>query len=105
MGRFYYNPKGYPVWNDSGKLVHRTIAQPKGDQITHHVDGNPKNFRRKMLKGRRKKWLPLICLMEFKTGKIKIENKETVTSYYFSLVFPLRFLKCLQSGKNRKANN
>ena len=49
MGRFHYNPKGYPVWNNSGKLVHRTVAKPKGNQITHHIDGNPKNFRKSNL--------------------------------------------------------
>jgi hypothetical protein len=49
MGRFHYNPKGYPVWNNSGLLVHRTVAKPKGDQITHHKDGNPKNFRKSNL--------------------------------------------------------
>ena len=49
MGKFHYNPSGYPVWNDSGKLVHRTIAKPKGSQVTHHKDGNPKNFRRNNL--------------------------------------------------------
>ena len=49
MGNFHYNKKGYPVWNDSGKLVHRTIAKPKGGQVTHHKDGNPKNFRKSNL--------------------------------------------------------
>ncbi len=49
MGKFHYNPSGYPVWNDSGKLVHRTIAKPKGRQQTHHKDGNPKNFRKSNL--------------------------------------------------------
>ena len=46
MGKFHYNPNGYPVWNNTGKLVHRTVAKPKGNQVTHHIDGNPKNFRR-----------------------------------------------------------
>jgi len=49
MGRFHYNPKGYPVWNDSGKLVHRTVAKPKMGQVTHHIDGNLKNFRKNNL--------------------------------------------------------
>ena len=49
MGKFHYNPSGYPTWNDSGKLVHRTIAKPKGRQQTHHKDGNPKNFRKSNL--------------------------------------------------------
>jgi len=46
MGKFHYNKKGYPVWNDSNKLVHRTVAKPKDGEITHHKDGNPHNFRR-----------------------------------------------------------
>ena len=50
MGNFHYNKKGYPVWNDSGNLVHRTVAKPKGDKVVHHKDGNPKNFRKSNLK-------------------------------------------------------
>jgi hypothetical protein len=50
MGKFYYDEKGYPRWRDSGKLVHRTVAKPKGDEVTHHKDGNPKNFRKSNLK-------------------------------------------------------
>jgi len=42
---FHYNENGYPVWNDSGKLISRTIAKPRGSQVTHHKDGNPHNFR------------------------------------------------------------
>ena len=49
MGNFHYNANGYPVWNDSGELVHRTIAKPKGEQVTHHKDGNPHNFRKSNL--------------------------------------------------------
>jgi len=49
MGNFHYNKSGYPVWNDSGKLVSRTISKPKGDQQTHHKDENPKNFRKSNL--------------------------------------------------------
>lgn len=49
MGGFHRNSKGYPVWNDSGKLVHRTVAKPKGNQVTHHIDGNPMNFRKSNL--------------------------------------------------------
>lgn len=47
--KFYYDKKGYPRWRDSKKLVHRTIAKPKGKQVTHHKDGNPKNFRKNNL--------------------------------------------------------
>jgi hypothetical protein len=49
MGKFYYDKKGYPRWRDSDKLVHRTVAKPKPGQVTHHIDGNPKNFRRNNL--------------------------------------------------------
>ena len=49
MGKFHYNKTGYPIWNNSGKLVHRTVAKPKGNQETHHKDGNPKNFRKSNL--------------------------------------------------------
>ena len=50
MGKFYYDKKGYPRWRDSGLLVHRTVAKPKGNQVVHHKDGNPKNFRKPNLK-------------------------------------------------------
>ncbi len=50
MGKFYYDKKGYPRWRDSNELVHRTIAKPKGGQVTHHKDGNPRNFRKSNLK-------------------------------------------------------
>lgn len=49
MGKFHYNSSGYPVWNDSGKLVHRTIAKAKRGQEVHHKDENPHNFRRSNL--------------------------------------------------------
>lgn len=49
MGKFHYNKKGYPTWNNSGKLVHRTITKPKDGQVTHHKDGNPRNFRKSNL--------------------------------------------------------
>lgn len=50
MGKFYKDKKGYPRWKDSKKLVHRTVAKPKGDQVTHHKDGNKGNFRKSNLK-------------------------------------------------------
>ena len=50
MGEFYYDKKGYPRWRNSDELVHRTIAKPKGEQVTHHKDGNPKNLRESNLK-------------------------------------------------------
>ena len=46
MGKFYYDKKGYPRWQDSDELVNRTIAKPKEGEVTHHIDGNPHNFRR-----------------------------------------------------------
>jgi hypothetical protein len=46
MGRFHYDKKGYPRWNDSNAPVHRTVAKPKAGQVTHHIDGNKKNFRK-----------------------------------------------------------
>lgn len=49
MGKFHYNKSGYPLWNDSGKLVHRTIAKAKRGEEVHHKDGNPSNFRRSNL--------------------------------------------------------
>ena len=49
MGKFHNNSNGYPVWNDSGKLVHRTVAKPKIGQVTHHKDENPMNFRKSNL--------------------------------------------------------
>ena len=50
MGKFHYNKKGYPVWNNSGKSVHRTVAKASPSKVVHHKDGNPHNFRRSNLK-------------------------------------------------------
>jgi hypothetical protein len=49
MGRFHYDANGYPRWNDSNALVHRTVSKPKSNQVTHHKDGNPANFRKSNL--------------------------------------------------------
>ena len=49
MGKFYYDNKGYPRWRDSDELVHRTVSKPKGDQVVHHKDENPMNFRKSNL--------------------------------------------------------
>jgi 5-methylcytosine-specific restriction endonuclease McrA len=49
MGGFYYDKKGYPRWRDSDELVHRTIAKADDDEVVHHKDGNPHNFRRENL--------------------------------------------------------
>lgn len=58
MNNFYYNPKemelnkwGYPIYKDSGKVLHWYIAEKyllkrklkEGEQI-HHVDGDKLNF-------------------------------------------------------------
>jgi hypothetical protein len=51
MGKFFTDKKGYPRWNNSKKLVHRTVAAKKvggslwGSSVVHHRDGNKKNFR------------------------------------------------------------
>lgn len=50
MGKFHYNKKGYPVWNNSGKLVHRTVVKTSPGKVVHHKDENPHNFRRSNLK-------------------------------------------------------
>jgi len=49
MGNFYYDENGYPRWRNSDELVHRTVAEPREDQVTHHRDGNTHNFRRENL--------------------------------------------------------
>ena len=46
MGRFHYDKKGYPRWNDTNELVHRSVARPDNDEVVHHKDGNPHNFRK-----------------------------------------------------------
>jgi len=45
------NEKGYPIWKDSKKLVHRFYAERdvikrklKHNEVVHHVDGDKKNF-------------------------------------------------------------
>jgi len=49
MGRFHYDKKGYPRWNDSGLLVHKTIKKCGQGQVIHHKDGNKGNFRKSNL--------------------------------------------------------
>ena len=52
MQNFYIDKKGYPRWNDSNTLVHRTVASNKvGGKIfhgyvVHHIDGDKRNFRK-----------------------------------------------------------
>jgi len=56
MGTFHYNKKGYPVWNSSGKSVHRTVAENKigrklrSHEVVHHKDGDKGNFRKENLR-------------------------------------------------------
>jgi hypothetical protein len=47
--KFYYDENGYPRWRDTDALVSRTIARPRRDQVTHHKDENPHNFRKSNL--------------------------------------------------------
>lgn len=49
MGLFHYDKKGYPRWNDSGRTVHSTVKPAGPGQVTHHKDGNKKNFRQSNL--------------------------------------------------------
>ncbi len=49
MGFFHRDDKGYPRWNDSGKLVHKTIKHAGPGQVVHHKDGDKGNFRRSNL--------------------------------------------------------
>ena len=46
MERFHYDKKGYPRWNDSNLLVHRTVNKTPTGMHTHHKDENKKNFRK-----------------------------------------------------------
>ena len=54
MGIFK-DKKGYPRYDDSGKLVHRAVASNKvggpigKDRVVHHIDGNKSNFRKNNL--------------------------------------------------------
>ena len=50
MGNFHYDKKGYPRWNDSGALVHRTVNKTPRGMHTHHIDGDKGNFRHENLK-------------------------------------------------------
>jgi len=49
MGRFHYDDKGYPRWNDSDKLVHKTIKPAGSGEVVHHRDEDKGNFRRSNL--------------------------------------------------------
>jgi hypothetical protein len=56
MGRFHYDKKGYPRWNNNNRLVHRDVASKmvggsiSPDKVVHHIDGNKANFRRSNLR-------------------------------------------------------
>lgn len=55
MGKFYYDKKKYPRWRDSGKLVHKTVAENikgrplKSWEVVHHREGDKGNFRKENL--------------------------------------------------------
>ncbi|NMA44911.1 MAG: hypothetical protein GX950_03830 [Candidatus Diapherotrites archaeon] len=49
MGFFHYDKKGYPRWNDSDKLVHKTVKHAGPGEVVHHKDGNKGNFRKSNL--------------------------------------------------------
>ena len=56
MGNTYINGKGYPKFKDSGKPVHRVVAENKigrglrEHEVVHHKDGDKTNFRKENLR-------------------------------------------------------
>ncbi len=52
MGNTYTDSKGYPRFKDSGKAVHRVVAENKigrelrEHEVVHHKDGDKTNFRK-----------------------------------------------------------
>ena len=52
MQNFHIDKSGYPRWNDSNILVHRTVASNKvggpifTGSVVHHIDGDKRNFRK-----------------------------------------------------------
>ena len=55
MKNFHIDKKGYPHWNDSNILVHRTVASNIvvgkifSGCVVHYIDGNKRNFRKSNL--------------------------------------------------------
>jgi len=53
--KIYIDKKGYPRYKDTGKLVHRAVAEKMiggkigKKRIVHHKDGNKRNFRKSNL--------------------------------------------------------
>jgi hypothetical protein len=50
MGGFHKDRKGYPRWNDSNGLVHRSVAHASSGKVVHHIDGDKSNFRKSNLR-------------------------------------------------------
>ncbi len=56
MGNTYVDKKGYPRFKNSGKPVHRVVAENKigrplrEHEVVHHKDGDKTNFRRENLR-------------------------------------------------------
>lgn len=52
MAKWYKDSKGYPRFSDSGKLVHKWVAEKKvggkiyGNRVVHHKDENKSNYSR-----------------------------------------------------------
>ena len=53
---FFTNKKGYPVSKNTGRTIHREVAEKKigrklrDHEVVHHKDGYKRNFRRKNLR-------------------------------------------------------
>jgi len=56
MGNTYIDENGYPRFKDSGKAVHRVVAENKigrelrDHEVVHHKDGDKSNFRKENLR-------------------------------------------------------
>jgi hypothetical protein len=56
MGNTYIDENGYPRFKDSGKAVHRVVAENKigrelrDHEVVHHKDGDKTNFRKENLR-------------------------------------------------------
>ena len=56
MAKTYKDSKGYPRFKNSGKTVHKAVAENKigrklrDDEVVHHKDGDKTNFRKENLR-------------------------------------------------------